>query len=262
MAGQSWWLCEEIGHPEGLSVPLRIGRTSSQDTGVDREGDAIVATASLEVGYNDPEVGAVIQHKAPHDSAAFLQRKGRAGRVRSMRPWTVVVLSDLVETVAFQGYETLFDPALDPRSLPVGNRYVLRMQAVYAFMEWMAQQTPSRHAERRRLLRLRRSCCTSEAGRLRQQREADVILQLLTSGGGLELSLTRHLTRSLRIGAADVTAVLWEPPRSLMLQVLPTLLRRLESGWRRIPLTPAGAPRTTGRRNFSPTLSRPACSAT
>jgi hypothetical protein len=239
VAGQSWWLCEEIGHPEGLAVPLRIGRTSSQDAGVDQAGDAIVATASLEVGYNDPDVGAVIQHKAPHDSAAFLQRKGRAGRIRSMRPWTVVILSDFGrDRLAYQGYETLFDPALDPQSLPVGNRYVLRMQAVYAFMEWMAQQLPP-NTPKGVIYYDFAGPATGEAGRLRQQREADLIRQLLIGGGNLEQSLTRHLTRSLRIDAADVMAVLWEPPRSLMLQVLPTLLRRLESGWRRIPLTTA-----------------------
>ncbi|MEH2327181.1 MAG: helicase-related protein [Nostoc sp.] len=73
---------------------LNIGRTSSQDTGVTPNADVIVATASLEVGFNNPEVGGVIQHKAPRDMASFLQRKGRAGRRRTMRPWTVVVLSD------------------------------------------------------------------------------------------------------------------------------------------------------------------------
>ena len=86
-------------------------RTSSQDTGVARDADVIVATASLEVGYNDPEVGAVLQHKAPRDMASFLQRKGRAGRRRTMRPWTVVVLSDYGrDRLAYQGYDLLFDP--------------------------------------------------------------------------------------------------------------------------------------------------------
>ena len=61
--------------------------TTSQDADVDRAANAIVsATASLEVGFNDPRVGAVIQHKSPHDTAAFLQRKGRAGRTRDDAP--------------------------------------------------------------------------------------------------------------------------------------------------------------------------------
>ena len=102
IAAQCWLLCEEIGH--GLQLPLNIGRTSSQDTGVTSNADVIVATASLEVGFNDPEVGGVIQHKAPRDMASFLQRKGRAGRRRTMRPWTVVVLSDYGrDRIAYQG---------------------------------------------------------------------------------------------------------------------------------------------------------------
>ena len=67
------------GHPFGLAQPLRISRTSSQDVGVAQGSDVVVATAALEVGYNDPDVGGVMQHKAPRDWAAFLQRKGRAG---------------------------------------------------------------------------------------------------------------------------------------------------------------------------------------
>ena len=73
-AGQVWRMAEEIGHPEGLGQGLRISRTSSQDAGVDERSQVIVATASLEVGFNDPAVGAVLQHKAPRDVASFLQR--------------------------------------------------------------------------------------------------------------------------------------------------------------------------------------------
>lgn len=235
LAGQSWALCEEIGHPEGLAVPLRIGRTSSQDTGVDREGDAIVATASLEVGYNDPDVGAVLQHKAPHDPASFLQRKGRAGRLRTMRPWTVVVLSDYGrDRLAYQGYESLFDPALAPRALPVANRYVLRMQAVYAMMDWLASQLPENP------LGSVYSDLTAPAWnadvKARQEREAAIVRRLLTDGDPLQGSLARHLASALHLAPEEVSALIWEPPRSLMMHALPTLLRRLESGWRRVRL--------------------------
>ena len=86
--------------------------------------DVLVTTASLEVGFNDPEVGAVLQHKAPHDSASFLQRKGRAGRKRGMRPWTIVILSDFGrDRIAYQGYDLLFDPELRSRELPLANRH-------------------------------------------------------------------------------------------------------------------------------------------
>ena len=70
--GQSWDLVNKIGRylaPDLHAGELRIGRTSSQDAGVDRDADLIVATASLEVGFNDPRVGLILQHKAPHDEA-------------------------------------------------------------------------------------------------------------------------------------------------------------------------------------------------
>ena len=82
---------------------------------------------------------AVIQHKAPRDVAQFLQRKGRAGRSRRMRPWTVVVLSDYGrDRIAYQGYDLLFDPELPTRTLPIGNRYVQRIQAVYATLDYLS----------------------------------------------------------------------------------------------------------------------------
>jgi hypothetical protein len=76
--GQSWDLCRAIGHNLTVAHNLRIERTSSQDPGLERAADIVVATASLEVGLDDDTVGAVLQHKAPRDAAAFLQRRGRA----------------------------------------------------------------------------------------------------------------------------------------------------------------------------------------
>ena len=87
--------------------------------------DALVATASLEVGFNDKQVGAVIQHKAPKGSASFIQRKGRAGRSRLMRPWTVTVLSGYgKDRLAYQGFEKLFDPELPPPIIPISGAFV------------------------------------------------------------------------------------------------------------------------------------------
>ena len=119
---------------------LDIKRVSSQDRGVDPNADVIVATAALEVGFDDPSVGAVVQHKAPRGLASFLQRKGRGGRTRGMRPWTVVVLSDYGrDRMAYQGYDVLFDPELPARSLPLQNRYITRMQAVFAAIDYLGQ---------------------------------------------------------------------------------------------------------------------------
>jgi len=226
VAGQSWLLCEEIGH--GLELPLRIGRTSSQDTGVTPDLDVIVATAALEVGFNDPDVGGVIQHKAPRDMASFLQRKGRAGRRRTMRPWTVVVLSDYGrDRLAYQGYDTLFNPVLEKRSLPIANRYVIRIQAVFAFMDWVGLQlaTVTTGSVWKDFTR------PDYYVKNRQPKEIELINKILETEAG-EQDLQAYLQSALHLTTDEIQSILWEPPRSLMMSVLPTLLRRLVSSWR------------------------------
>jgi hypothetical protein len=134
--GQDWRALEANGHD--LSTRFRVERTTALDTGVSHDAEIVVATAALEVGYDDPAVGVVLQHKAPRDMAQFLQRKGRAGRTRHMRPWTIMVLSDYGrDRLAYQAYEQFFDPELPPRELPLTNRYIRRMQAAYALIDYL-----------------------------------------------------------------------------------------------------------------------------
>jgi hypothetical protein len=136
VGGQDWHLARSIGHR--LNTRHRVSRTTSYDQGVSGQAEVVIATAALEVGYDDPHVGVVLQHKAPRDMAQFLQRKGRAGRTRHMRPWTLMVLSDYGrDRLAYQAYEQYFDPLLPGRSLPLGNRYVRRMQAVYTLIDYL-----------------------------------------------------------------------------------------------------------------------------
>ena len=137
--GQDWSLIEAIGHD--LNDRHQVERTTAYDTGVSTESPVVVATAALEVGYDDPHVGVVIQHKAPRDVAQFLQRKGRAGRTRHMRPWTIVVLSDYGrDRVAYQAYDRLFDPEVPARTLPLVNRYVRRIQAAYCLIDYLGMK--------------------------------------------------------------------------------------------------------------------------
>jgi hypothetical protein len=139
-AGQDWSIPEAIGHT--LSNRLKVGRTTALDSGVSSQTEVVVATSALEVGFDDPAVGMVLQHKAPRNVASFLQRKGRAGRTRHMRPWTIVVLTDYGrDRLAYQAYDQLFDPELPARQLPLGNRYVQKMQAVYALLDELGDWT-------------------------------------------------------------------------------------------------------------------------
>jgi hypothetical protein len=228
--GQDWQAVVEIGHSLQPQDRKSVGRVMSMDPGVGNNLDIIVATASLEVGFNDPRVGAVIQHKAPRDVAQFLQRKGRAGRSRRMRPWTVAVLSDYGrDRLAYQGYDLLFDPELPLRTLPIGNRYVMRIQAVYATLDYLSEALGS-FREGSLWVDLSRS--TDRAyERDRQRALAGKIHQILSIPAELD-RYTAFLASALKIDESAVAPLLWDHPRPLMTQVLPTALRRLESNWR------------------------------
>jgi hypothetical protein len=238
--GQSWKLCEDIGHVLQNNATLKIDRTSSQDTGVGTGADIIVATASLEVGFNDPDVDVVLQHKAPRDAAQFLQRKGRAGRRTDMRPWAVVVLSDYGrDRLAWQSYDLLFDPELPARELPVSNRYVLRMQAVYAFCDWIAEQLRRNHDIPNGSVWQDFSGPSVQLGssyrtnaRRRQLAAAHIVDNLLVCDDRHE-EVSRYLQEALQQSSDVIAALMWEPPRALMNAVLPTLHRRLVSDWQR-----------------------------
>ena len=228
--GQDWEAALEIGHSLQASDRKSVGRVMSMDPGVGNNLDIIVATAALEVGFNDPHVGGIIQHKAPTDIAQFLQRKGRAGRSRRMRPWTVVVLSDYGrDRIAYQGYDLLFDPEIPLRTLPIGNRYVERIQGVYATLDYLSQNLSSVRPG---------SVWTNLCGpsnspnqRARQVRLAAIISSILTSPAE-EDRYANYLAQALRIDMDEIQSLLWEHPRPLLTQVLPTALRRLETGWR------------------------------
>lgn len=229
--GQIWDLPERIGHV--LTKGLGVGRTSSQDSGVSVEASVVVATAALEVGFDDPRVGAVIQHKAPREVAAFLQRKGRAGRPGGMRPWTVVVLSDYGrDRELYEGWDALLDPTLASRSLPVENQQVLRMHAAQCLMDWLARelwQRGERYASPwRHLGGPDRGGATGQ----RTRKKAETILRELVGGDVLlQDDLRRFVRDSLRLDDATVDDLLWQPPRSVLLEAAPTLLRRLEQDW-------------------------------
>ncbi|TAK84801.1 MAG: DEAD/DEAH box helicase [Betaproteobacteria bacterium] len=222
--GQDWRFCESLGHQ--LSTRLVVERVSSQDRGIDAEADVVVATAALEVGFDDPKVGAVVQHKAPKGAAGFLQRKGRAGRTRGMRPWSAIVLSDYGrDRIAYQAYDLLFDPELPVRTLPLANRYITRMQAVFATMDYLGR-------------RLEDSAPGSvwrdlaEKSDERRARQLEKEIRSILESENSSKRLADYLGRALKLSNDEVSALLWEYPRPLMTTVLPTALRRLTTRWR------------------------------
>jgi hypothetical protein len=235
-AGQMWDLPTTIGHKFAQrGEGLKISRTTSQDSGVDADSQLIVATASLEVGFDDPDVGVVIQHKAPRGVAAFLQRKGRAGRKRTMRPYTVVILSDYGrDRATYEAWDGLFDPVLPDLVLPIRNRAVLRMQAAIAMVDWLTGELqvqnipPSTKAWG--ALAKQPAANFAQPGRETQIKAAGILNSVIRDPNR-QRSLRTWVQNALRLSDAEVNEILWHPPRPLLLTAVPTLKRRLQYNW-------------------------------
>ena len=223
--GQDWSIAKEIGYSLNDDDRAKISRTSSQDTGVDSESEIVVATASLEVGFNDPEVGVVIQHKAPRDVSSYLQRKGRAGRSRVTRPWMIIVLSDFGrDRNTYQHYERLLDPEVKINSLPVKNTHIQRMQAAMATLDWLSINVPKFYPwldfnQPKKFL--------NETKRTQLIQIIDKILLDDESRS----QLTSYLSSALRLSENEVDSILWQPPRSILMEFLPLVRKRLISKW-------------------------------
>ena len=244
-AGQVWKLPQLLGH--NLNSRLTVDRISSQDPGIDSTADIVIATSSLEVGYDDKRVGMVLQHKAPRSVASFLQRKGRAGRPQGMRPWTVVVLSDHGrDRWAFRDSEQLFDPVLQPLSLPVFNPYLMRIQATWFLVDWISLKigasSPSLYLTRQNYRRDDAEQLVENLLGLPEAREEltkSMEAWVRGRGGGLQV-----------VDAASiVNSLLWEPPRAVLRHVVPDLKKFIDTGYagsgRRNRLLPRFLPATT-----------------
>lgn len=226
-AGQVWHLAKNID-PKGLRNPLRIGITSSQFRGVDPSAKLVIATSTLEVGFNDPDVGGVIQHKAPRDMASFLQRKGRGGRTRGMRPWTLVITSAYGrDRWVYDNPEQIFDPVLPELNLPVRNSYIQHIQAAFALMDWLGNNLTRQGC---RYVNMRYILSPQSKGKCQIEKNilCDILTQVLE---GEYQSLATFVENSLGLDQADLHKVMWLPPRSLMFDVIPALLYQLKSDW-------------------------------
>jgi hypothetical protein len=234
--GQVWQFPAQLGH--NLGQALAITRCSSQDPGATAGSDLIVATSSLEVGYDDPDVGATLHHKRPRSMASFIQRKGRAGRRRRMRPWTISVLSAYgADRWAFQNAEVLLAPEVGTLSVPVRNAHVLRMQLAYFLLDWMGRRVGQGNP----FTYLRPSTSESSARRnATARRRAMELVRDLIAQGSAWTSLLNHIRGcfaapvwegGVGLSGEDIEALLWQAPRPLVLEALPELLRKLERNW-------------------------------
>ncbi|MDA7686504.1 protein DpdJ [Pseudomonadales bacterium] len=228
MFGQDWSALQRNGFSLDHNDRAKVSRTSSQDSGVQHDSDIVVATASLEVGYNDPAVGAVLQHKSPRGVASYLQRKGRAGRKREMRPWMIAVLSDFGrDRETYQHYEKLLDPEVKLQGLPINNSHIQRMQAAMATLNWFELKIGGVHLWTALNFPRQKNALAPKLALMLNYIE-DVL-----QSGIVQDELVDYLQKSLKIDDHQMISVLWQPPRSIMMEFLPTLRRRLKTLWGR-----------------------------
>ena len=238
--GQVWDLPCRLGY--NLSQSLDITRCSSQDPGVNTYSDLVIATSSLEVGFDDPDVGMVIHHKAPGSMSSFIQRRGRAGRTRGSRPLTAVILSDYGrDRWAFQSAERLFEPEIDNIQLPITNPYVLRVQLAYFLIDWLGQTTGCPRSPYWYLASTSNSYVAKTHKDVAHRLNSLLNLsgQEWASFGSSAVRMYSH-GRGLYNGSCEQSAeqlqdelndILWEEPRPLLTEVIPSLLRKLEVNW-------------------------------
>jgi hypothetical protein len=222
--GQWWKLSEDLGHAFGAMSMKKVGITSSQQRGINKDADIVVATGSLEVGYDDTAVGAVLQYKAPKSSASFMQRKGRAGRTQSMRPITAMVLSPFgSDRTAWTNAENqVFLPRLPERRLPLGNRYTQKMQATYALLDWLHYSARSSNSW---LLLSGKFFDRKYLG------DSISSLNKLLEDVDYQREFANYVSKCLDLGEIETEQVLWSQPRGILSVVVPTILRRLENSF-------------------------------
>jgi hypothetical protein len=230
--GQIWNLAEALGHD--LDQASQITKTSSQDPGVDTHSDVVLATASLEVGFDDPDVGIVIHHKSPKNMASFVQRRGRAGRSQYSRPSTIVVLSDFgKDRWSFQNGEALASPEINELSMPVTNPYVMRVQSAGFLIDWLGRKLEVRNPYKAFSQPLRGDTQLYK----KSVSILEDILELGPQFSYFKQDLHRLLIHVLRLYGENkhrealVNDILWRPPNSLMMDVIPSLLKRIQANW-------------------------------
>ena len=241
--GQLWELPYEIGH--NLSQSLDVSRCSSQDPGANTNSDLILATSSLEVGFDDPQVGMILHHKAPTSMSSFIQRKGRAGRIRGSRPWTVVILSDYGrDRWAFQAAERLFNPEIDKIYLPIANPYVVRVQMALFLVDWLGQEINETESPFSYLSQPSTWGATRKAQSETKKYLEDFLFQgaqwkrfyhsafLFYFYGRGGLFINNEEDKALATG--ELNQIFWEDPRPLLINAIPALLRKLEVDWKQM----------------------------
>ena len=134
----------------------------------------------------------------------------------------------------------MFEPTLEPQHLPIRNAYVLKIQAVFALFDWLAARTVGYEKAWQWNLLSRPLARPSEAARTVTGLTKAKLTQLVQGDADTIADIRSFLVGALGVDEVTAEALLWEAPRSLLLEVVPTLVRRLFRQWRMAFPTTAG----------------------
>ncbi|MFF1538424.1 hypothetical protein, partial [[Kitasatospora] papulosa] len=120
---------------------------------------------------------------------------------------------------------------LERQALPIMNRYILRIQAVYAFMDWVAYELHQQGIRFGSLWYMFAQPSKDTSYSYTLKKVTQLIQYVLENKNSSRTRMETYIRKALDCSTEIIQSLMWEPPRSLMLEVLPTLHRRLESNW-------------------------------
>ncbi|MEM1577077.1 MAG: DEAD/DEAH box helicase [Archaeoglobaceae archaeon] len=145
--GECWWFArfdneqyyQEGTGPRPLKINLKWSGSDVDETLM--SNDLVLSTSSMEVGFDDPTIQAIFQHKSPMSPVSFAQRKGRGGRLLEDRPIIVAVLSPESprDLFYYRRPEELYNPKI--RDIPINpeNYYIQRAHGLASLWDCAAK---------------------------------------------------------------------------------------------------------------------------
>jgi hypothetical protein len=141
-AGECWWTMDQPFELRPMQMAIQKSGTRQRPTEAKNPGedwDQLIATSTLEVGFDNESIIGTFQYRAPMSVPSFLQRKGRGGRDAEDRPVTVVVLgSTSTDSYYFHHSDYLSDPREEHLEIPLDeeNRFIRSEHMVAAIFDY------------------------------------------------------------------------------------------------------------------------------
>ena len=125
---------------------------------------------------------------------------------------------------AFQHAENLFSPTLSTIELPIENYYVRKMQATFAFMDWLSLKLKT-HFSAQWMVDIWKILSAPDPKNTSQKEAICQLIRAILTDETSRNELAFYLRRALDLyEPREVNSLLWDQPRSLLFEVLPTVL--------------------------------------